>query len=185
MTLQTAAQASGYAASTIATATYVLQAAAPSFSAAAVAYTPNQSVTLSSATSGAAIYYTTNGATPTTASAKYSGAITLSSTATVKAIAVAANLANSAVSSASYTISTQQAATPKISAASGTYSKSVTVTLIDSTPGAVIMYMINGGAATQYTGPITVSKSSTLVAGAGATGYTMSGAATATYTIKN
>ncbi len=51
------------------------------------------------------IYYTTDGATPTTASAKYSTALTIAATSTVNAIAVATGYINSAASSATYTIS--------------------------------------------------------------------------------
>jgi alpha-L-arabinofuranosidase len=184
MTLVAGATANGYSTSAAATAKYTLQAAAPVFSVAPGTYTAAQSLVLSSATSGAAIYYTTNGATPTTSSTRYAGAIKLSATATVKAIAVATNFANSAVSSAVYTISNKQTATPKISVASGTYNSAFTVTITDATSGAVIAYQINGGAPTKYTGPITVNKSMTLVAGAVATGHSTSAAATATYTLK-
>jgi hypothetical protein len=74
-------------------------------------YSSSQSVKLSSSTSGATIYYTTNGATPTTSSAKYSDAITVSATRTIKAVAVASNYDNSVVASGTYTIETP-AATP-------------------------------------------------------------------------
>ena len=46
----------------------VATAAAPTFSPAAGTYTSTQSVTISDATTGATIYYTTNGTTPTTSS---------------------------------------------------------------------------------------------------------------------
>ncbi|HPG41220.1 MAG TPA: FISUMP domain-containing protein [bacterium] len=59
--------------------------AAPTFSPVPGTYTSAQSVTITCATTGADIYYTTTGADPTTSSTKYSGAITISSTTTLKA----------------------------------------------------------------------------------------------------
>ena len=80
-------------------------AAMPTFSPAAGTFTSAQSVTLSDTTSGATIYYTTNGNTPTTGATKYTGsAIAVASTETIKAIAVASDYTNSAVNSATYTI---------------------------------------------------------------------------------
>ncbi len=81
------------------------QVATPVFNPAAGTYTTTQSVTITDATSGATIYYTTNGTTPTTSSTKYTGKITVSSTETIEAIAVASDYTNSAVASATYTIS--------------------------------------------------------------------------------
>jgi hypothetical protein len=67
-------------------------------------YTSAQSVTISDTTAGAAIYYTTNGTTPTANSTLYSSAITVSSTETLQAIAVASGYNSSAVASTTYTI---------------------------------------------------------------------------------
>ena len=78
--------------------------ATPTFSPAAGFYTSAQNVTISTATEGATIYYTTNGDDPTTSSSVYSGAINVSSTTTIKAMAAKANYDNSAVASATYTI---------------------------------------------------------------------------------
>jgi hypothetical protein len=61
-------------------------------------------VTMSDATSGAAIYYTTDGSTPNSSSTKYTGALNITATTTVKAIAVASGYINSPVTSATYTI---------------------------------------------------------------------------------
>jgi hypothetical protein len=61
-------------------------------------------VTLTSSTTGAAIYYTTDGSTPTTSSTLYTGPFTLSSSATVRAIAVKSGRLTSEIFSASYNI---------------------------------------------------------------------------------
>jgi hypothetical protein len=80
------------------------KAATPVFSPVAGSYDSPQSVTITDATAGATVYYTTNGKTPTTSSAKYTAAIKVSVTETIKAIAVATGYTNSAVASAEYTI---------------------------------------------------------------------------------
>jgi hypothetical protein len=79
-------------------------AATPTFTPATGTYTSAQSVTISDATTGTSIYYTTDGSTPTTSSLLYSGAISVSTTETINAIAVATGYANSSVGSAVYTI---------------------------------------------------------------------------------
>ncbi|MGG4147535.1 chitobiase/beta-hexosaminidase C-terminal domain-containing protein, partial [Paenibacillus algorifonticola] len=79
-------------------------AGAPVANPASGAVAAGTSVTLSSSTAGAAIYYTTNGSNPTTSSTLYSGPIAVNSALTIKAIAVAAGKINSEVMSASYTI---------------------------------------------------------------------------------
>jgi len=82
------------------------QVATPSFSPAGGTYSSAQSVTISSATSGATIRYTTNGTNPTSSSGTiYSGAINLSVTTTLKAIAYASGMTDSAIATATYTIS--------------------------------------------------------------------------------
>ncbi|MBR1638386.1 MAG: InlB B-repeat-containing protein [Treponema sp.] len=57
----------------------------------------DNSVTITCATTGATIYYTTDGTDPTTASTKYTDAITLTQDITVKAFAVKADCTDSAV----------------------------------------------------------------------------------------
>ena len=124
------------------------------------------------ATSGATIYYTTNGTAPTTSSTRYTGPITVSSTETLEAIAVVTGDTNSAVASVTYTI-TPTVSTPTFSPAAGTYTSPQSVTFSDATSGATIYYTTNGTtpttASTRYTGPITVSSTETLEAIAVAT----------------
>ncbi|WP_434453021.1 chitobiase/beta-hexosaminidase C-terminal domain-containing protein [Lentzea sp. E54] len=82
--------------------------ATPTFSPPGGAYTSAQTVTISTATSGATIRYTVDGSTPTASSPVYSGPISVPSSRTVNAIGIKAGLTNSAVASATYTIGTQQ-----------------------------------------------------------------------------
>jgi hypothetical protein len=82
----------------------LVQVAAPVFSVATGTYTQAQTVTVTCATSGATLYYTVDGGTPTSASTKYNSAIVVSSTTTLKAIAIAIGYADSAIASATYTI---------------------------------------------------------------------------------
>ena len=79
------------------------------------------------------------------------------------------------------------AAAPIFSVASGTYPSPQTVAISDATAGANIYYTTNGTApaasSTQYTAPIKVSSTETLMAAAIAPGFTLSAVASASYTI--
>ncbi len=77
--------------------------ATPTFSPSAGTYFEAQNVTISCATDGATVYYTTNGTTPDTLSTIYSAPISISATTTVKAIAMKEGLSNSSVATATYT----------------------------------------------------------------------------------
>jgi hypothetical protein len=105
--LEAIATASGYAQSAVGSATYTINlpaAATPTFSPVAGTYSSAQTVTISDGTSGATIYYTTNGTTPTTSSAVYNSPIVVSSSETLEAIATVSGYSKSAVGSAAYTI---------------------------------------------------------------------------------
>lgn len=162
-------------------------AAAPSFSPAGGSYTSNQTVTLSTTTTGATIYYTTDGSTPTTASNVYTSPITVSSNQTIEAIAVASGYTESSVAAATYTITYPTTATPTFSVAGGTYASTQTVAISDATSGANIYYTTNGSTPTTsspvYSAPLSISSTTTLKAIALKSGYMASSLATATYTI--
>jgi hypothetical protein len=166
-------------------------AATPTFSPAGGTFTSAQTVTISSATAGAAIYYTTDGSTPTTSSTAYTAPINVAATTTVKAIATASGFTQSAVGSATYTINAnaQAAATPTFSPASGTYTSAQSVTISCSTAGAAIYYTTDGStptsSSTAYVAPINVAATTTVKAIATAPGFTQSAVGSATYTISS
>src|SRR6202022_1800741 len=79
------ALATGMTTSGTASATYTIQSqvATPAFSPGAGSYSSAQTVSISTTSSGATIYYTTNGSTPTNNSTVYSGPITVSASETL------------------------------------------------------------------------------------------------------
>lgn len=77
--------------------------APPSISLASGPFVSSKNVTITCATDGASIYYTTDGSIPTSSSTAYSSPFAISSTTTVKAIAVKAGLDDSAVASQTFT----------------------------------------------------------------------------------
>ncbi|MGB0063796.1 MAG: chitobiase/beta-hexosaminidase C-terminal domain-containing protein [Terracidiphilus sp.] len=105
-TIEATAAASGYSNSAVSSATYTMgpQTATPAFNPVGGKYTSTQTVSISDATMGAIIYYTTDGTTPTTGSTVYSGPITVSSSETIQAVATASGYATSAVATAGYTV---------------------------------------------------------------------------------
>lgn len=74
------------------------------------AYMGTQSVTLSTKTEGAAIYYTTDGTEPTLDSTKYTSAISVSASTTIKAIAVKTGYVPATTGELSYTITAAEEA---------------------------------------------------------------------------
>jgi hypothetical protein len=149
----------------------------PAFSLPEGPYSSTQSLTITCPTSGATIYYTTDGNEPSTSSSSDSGSITLqiNKTTTVKAFAVKSPKNNSSVMKAIYTLKTPNPTAYiangylYVSCASGTtayYSPSQTV---------------SSASDTEYSAPVAVS-SSTYYVVAGLTGWSDSDPVTATTT---
>ena len=176
-----------YAASISGTTSLNVQMATPVITPASGTFTSIQTVSITDATPGAQIYYTSNGATPSTASTLYTGPFVVSGHAQiVQAIAVEAGYLQSATATATISLNLSAPSPPVFSVAAGVYPDSQTVALSDTTPGVAIYYTTNGSYPTtssaSYSGPITVSTSETLVAIA-AHGYAQSKPASAQYYI--
>jgi hypothetical protein len=162
-------------------------AAAPVITPDGGTFAGSQSVTLSTTTASAGIFYTLDGSVPTPASTLYTDPITISTDTTVRAIASASGFVQSGVSSATFTFSGQ---TPPISflPTGGTYTAAQLVTISDTDTKANIYYTTDGSTPTAssnlFTGPITVATSETISAIAIDPSLQNSNVATAAYVIQ-
>ena len=134
-----------------------------------IVYGGKQEITINCATSGATIYYTTDGSTPTTSSNQYSEPFDLTSTGgnvTVKAIAVKADLDDSEIATSYYRFTNPNP--PTFNPASGTvHNDAFNVTISSEYEDAVIYYMLDPASAptaaqmsesgTLYESPVNVS----------------------------
>ena len=146
-------------------------------------------VTITCATEGATIHYTTDGTTPTAGSPTYTDAFAINRTTTVKAIAVKAEMKDSSVATTNYVINVPTVATPTFSPSAGAVDKGTHVTITCATEGATIHYTTNGDTPTSespvYDGnPIEITAAITLKAIGIANEMLDSDVATAAYTIK-
>ena len=141
-------------------------------------------------TDGVRIYYTLDGTEPTEKSAEYidgQTTISIQETTTLKIRAFRDGMKPSDVGTYEYTIAYPQDETPVASVPSGTYAKTQTVELSCDTEGAIIRYTLDGTEPTvdseRYTGPLTISKTTTVKAKA-FEGYNPSDVATFEYKIE-
>lgn len=189
-TIQCLATATGYNPSAVGTGVYTLEptAATPTFSPGTETFTGSVVVTISTATSGATIHYTTNGTTPTSSSTVYSGPITLTANTTVQALATNAGYGNSGVGSAVYTVSTlPTAATPVFTPGSQIFTGTLAVSVADSTSGATVYCTTNGTTPTVsspvYSAPFSFTATTNLQCIATASGFSQSALVSGTYTL--
>jgi len=187
-TINAITAAYGYVTSPVSSGTYYIQAPAPTISPASGTYSAPVNATISDTVGAAMIYYTTNGAIPTTSSTSCANPcpLAISTTTTLKAIASGGGYVSSNVTTATYTIS---ASAPTFSPAPGTYYTPTAVTILDITPGATIYYTTNGSfpmtSSPSCSSPCTVSiaTTTTLRAMAAANGISQSSTTAGTYTI--
>jgi len=183
-TINALAIAPNYSQSLVASAAFTIATPVLSPNGGVFTWPQSASVTITDASPGVKIYYTTDGSWPTSTSAQYTVPITVSQSGWVQAIAVAPGVPPSSVAQAYFAI---VAATPALSLKGGTFTSPQTVTITDATPGATIYYTTDGTwptiSSTQYTGQITVSQSEWLIAIAVAPGLSQSAGAEAYYSV--
>ena len=158
----------------------------PSFSIGTGTFSASLTVTISEASACATVYYTTDGSTPTAASAVYSSPISISKTTKLQAMAECPGGGSSAVSSATYTFSLSALNPPSFSIGTGTFSAPFTVTISEANSCATVYYTVNGNAPTAasavYSSPISISKTTKLQAMAECPESGSSAVSSATYT---
>lgn len=173
-TVKAVATHAGYLTSEVATLA-ITQVATPN-----IQNNGSNAVSITCATEGATIYYTTDGSTPTTSSTQYTGPLTEGvSGVTIKAIAVKENMITSEVGSGSVTL---QCATPVITRSGMSFTISCNMP-----SDATIYYSLDGSTpTTTYSGAVTFTPNQlpmTVTAVAKRANYTDSGVAT--FILKN
>lgn len=132
------------------------------------------------------IFYTTDGADPTTSSTLYTGPISVTGSMVLKAVAVAEGKEPSEIVQYVYTHAGQTAA-PVMSVPGGEIEQGTKVELKTETLGAVIYYTTDGTEPTEqsmtYTAPVTIMRPVTLKAKAALPGLHDSVVNAATYTV--
>jgi len=162
----------------------------PYISPAGATYTTGRTITISDATVGATVYYTTDGSAPSSKSLEYAAPISLPTapvTETIRAIAILGEYSSSPAS-ATFTIA-PLLPSPSYSPAPGNYMSPQSVILSTSSPGGVIHYSVDGTLPTAnspiFAGtPIQVPQQTTIRAFVtGISGYSPSGVVSQTYKI--
>ena len=159
----------------------------PTFSPAPTTYHSPQTITISDATKGAVIYYTTDGSLPTKNSAVYSSPITVATTTSIHAMATYPYVPNSAAALATYSIVLPQAPAPSFSPTPSTFSGPQSVKL-SNTLNLQMYYTTDGSTptagSTPYATPISVTQNTTIKAITIAYGYIASTVSTGSYVIQ-
>ncbi len=166
-TIKAIAYREGWQHSQVAVSDYILRAVAPELSPAGGNYDSEQVITISCSTSGAGIRYTLDGSTPTGEHGEvYSTPITINRSTTLKAVAHKENLEDSELVEAIYKLEVTK---PEVDFSGGTYYDNLEITISCDSPESTIRYTTDGTTPSaeigeEYTGPITINKSTALKA---------------------
>lgn len=166
----------------------------PVFSLPAGTYAGIQSLTITCATPGAVVWYSTNGTVPvpgTSISKIYTGPISIAQSMTVRAVGVLSGFVTSGTTAANYTITNvQTVAAPAFTPPPGVYATPQSITITCATPGAQILYTTNGMtpkfgllAARTYSTPVNIPSTVQLKARAFVTGAIESAITVGNYSI--
>lgn len=189
MTIKAVAIKSGMENSIILSGTFTIQLSTvgtPVFSPPGGTYNNDQTITLSSPTTGASIRYTTDGTLPSSTSGTvFNSPIAVTTSTTFKAIAFKTDQLDSEVTSVSYLL---KCSTPAFNPPAGNIDRPQLVTISTLTTGAAVRYTTDGSEPTEstgsaYSGPVQVNTGQTLKAIAFKNGYTHSDTGSASYTL--
>jgi alpha-tubulin suppressor-like RCC1 family protein len=188
LTMKAKAYKTGWTPSTTASGVYTLKVAAPTVSPVAGGYTSVQQVTPTTTSPGATLHYTTTGIEPSETDQTYSsGTIPVDQSLALKVKGWKAGWVTSDTVTASYLLNLGAVATPTFTPAAGTFASTQTVTLNDTTSGAIIHYTLDGSDPTLqspiFAGPLTIAGSTTVKARAYKADRAPSAIATAAYTL--
>jgi hypothetical protein len=164
-------------------ATYTFVVAPPSASVPTGVYNTVLSVSLSTPTPGAVVYYTTDGSAPTQSS-HTAQPVTVGASLTLWFIAFRPDFIPSGAQNAVYSL---VVAPVNFSPVGGLYPTPISLTLTDASPGAAIEYSLDGGSSwIAYGSPIALSANGmqyTVLARAGFPGFVQSAVTSQTYGI--
>jgi len=171
----------------ITAANFTARVATPTFSQAPGTFGGPINVVVSTVTAGAEIHYTTNGTDPTSSDSVVAngGTLVVDQNTTLKARAFKVDMPDSNVAAAVYQFSV---AMPTLSPAGGSFTSPPTVSMSTTTPSSTIRYTADGstptGSSLIYTGPLSLSTSTTLKAIATRTGWISSAVRSGSYTLQ-
>lgn len=146
-----------------------------------------QIISISTTTPNAVIRYTTDNSEPSASSTEFTTPLSIDETTILKAKAFKDGMTASQTTRAEYSIVIFYADEPVISPPGGVFDDPQTVTMSCPTPGAVIRYTTDGSSpiptSTQYTTPLTLTSTTTIIAKAYKEGWMPSPAVTAAFSI--